>query len=241
MSKGIDISKHNGKIDFTKVKAAGIDFVIIRAGYGKSLTQKDPRFEEYYAGAKAAGLDVGAYWYSYAHTIPEGIAEAECCVAAIKGKRFEYPIYFDLEEKAQLDQGRKFCSELVGTFCSYLEAAGYFAGLYISRSPLQTHITDRVARRYALWIAEYNTKCNYTGSYGMWQYTPQGRIDGISGNVDLDICYVGYPNTIRRAKLNGYRDKKYRIEVGDFDESNAEQELKRLKEHYPYAVMKEVL
>lgn len=241
MSKGIDISKHNGNIDFARVKAAGIDFVIIRAGYGKSLTQKDPRFEEYYAGAKAVGLDVGAYWYSYANTVPEAISEAECCVAAIKGKRFEYPIYFDLEEKSQFDKGRKFCSELVGTFCNYLEAAGYFAGLYISRSPLQTHITDRISRRYALWIAEYNTKCNYTGSYGMWQHTSKGRVDGINGDVDLDICYVGYPAAIKRAKLNGYKEKKYRIEVGDFNESNASKELEHLKKQYSYAVMREVL
>lgn len=241
MSRGIDISKHNGKIDFRKVKAAGIDFVIIRAGYGKSISQKDPMFEEYYAGAKAAGLDVGAYWYSYAVTIPEGVAEAQCCIDVIKGKKFEYPIYFDLEEQRQFDLGRKFCSELVNTFCTYLETAGYFAGLYISRSPLQTHITDHVARRYALWIAEYNAQCKYNGSYGMWQYTSQGKLDGINGAVDLDVCYVGYPAAIKRAKLNGYRDRKYRIEVGDFEETQAMEELERLKVRYPYVCMKEVL
>ena len=241
MVKGIDISKHNGSVNFAKVKAAGIDFVIIRAGYGKHISQKDPRFEEYYAWAKAAGLDVGAYWYSYAATVPEAVAEAQACLEAIKGKKFEYPIYFDLEEQRQFAQGRKFCSELVDTFCQYLEAAGYFAGLYISRSPLQTHITDHVAKRYALWIAEYNSKCNYTGSYGMWQHTAKGRIDGINGDVDLDICYVGYPAVIKRAQLNGYRQKTYRIEVGDFSEDRAMDELMRLKERYAYAVMKEVL
>lgn len=241
MSKGIDVSKHNGHIDFAKVKAAGIDFVIIRAGYGKSITQKDKLFEEHYAGAKAVGLDVGAYWYSYADTIPEGIAEAQACTEALKGKRFEYPIYFDLEEKSQFEQGKKFCSELVGTFCTHLETAGYFAGLYISRSPLQTHITDRISRRYALWIAEYNTKCNYSGSYGMWQHTSQGHVDGIKGNVDLDVCYVGYPTIIKRNKMNGYRDKKYRIEVGDFDDVRAAEEFQKLKALYPYAVMKEVI
>ena len=241
MSKGIDVSKHNGHIDFAKVKAAGIDFVIIRAGYGKSITQKDKLFEEHYAGAKSVGLDVGAYWYSYADTIPEGVAEAQACTEVLKGKRFEYPIYFDLEEKSQFEQGKKFCSELVDTFCKYMEAAGYFAGLYISRSPLQTHISDRIARRYALWIAEYNATCKYSGSYGMWQYTSQGRIDGINGDVDLNVCYVGYPTTIKRAKLNGYREKKYRIEVGDFNEADAITHLEKLKATFPHCVMKEVL
>lgn len=238
--KGIDVSKHNGAIDFNKVKASGMDFVIIRAGYGRHISQKDTRFEEYYAKAKSAGLDVGAYWYSYASTVAEGITEAQTCVEAIKGKRFEYPIFFDLEEQKQFSQGRKFCSELVGNFCSYLEAAGYFAGLYISRSPLQTHITDRVAKRYALWVAEYNATCKYNGSYGMWQYAPNGRVSGISGDVDLDICYIDYPSIIKRAKLNGYKEKKYRIEIGDFDEVKAMEEFQALKKRYSYAVMKEV-
>lgn len=240
MSRGIDISKHNGDIDFAKVKASGIDFVIIRAGYGKVMSQKDPRFEEYYASAKAVGLDVGAYWYSYANTIPEGVAEAQCCLEAIKGKRFEYPIYFDLEEQSQFAQGKKFCSELVNTFCQHLEVAGYFAGLYISRSPLQTHISDRVAKRYALWIAEYNKQCKYSGSYGMWQHTSQGRVDGIKGDVDLDICYVGYPNVIKRAKLNGYKEKTYRIEIGDFEEQKALDEFNKLHALYPHVRMIEV-
>lgn len=244
--KGIDISKHNGNINFAKVKAAGIDFVIIRAGYGKSVSQKDPMFETYYKEAKNAGLDVGAYWFSYSLSPDISKIEAECCVECIKGKKFEYPIYLDLEtdERSKyypFDTGRQNCSKMVDTFCQHLETAGYFAGLYISRSPLQTHITDRIARRYALWIAEYNTKCNYTGSYGMWQHTPSGRVDGINGNVDLDVCYVGYPNTIKKAKLNGYKDKKYRIEVGDFDEVRALEEFEKLKMKYPNAIMKEVL
>ena len=101
--KGIDVSQHQGNIDFGKVKAAGYDFVIIRAGYGKYASQKDPYFEQNYAGAKAAGLNVGAYWYSYADSTANAKLEAEACLQVIKGKTFEYPIYFDLEERSQFN------------------------------------------------------------------------------------------------------------------------------------------
>ena len=95
--KGIDVSQYQQNIDFKKVKASGVDFVIIRAGFGKYANQKDPYFESHYKAAKAAGLKVGAYWYSYAATVAEAKAEAQTCINAIKGKTFEYPIYFDLE------------------------------------------------------------------------------------------------------------------------------------------------
>jgi GH25 family lysozyme M1 (1,4-beta-N-acetylmuramidase) len=137
--KGIDVSQYQQNIDFKKVKASGVDFVIIRAGFGKYANQKDPYFERHYKAAKAAGLKVGAYWYSYAASVEEAKAEAQTCINAIKGKTFEYPIYFDLEERSQFAKGRAFCNSLVKTFCNALEHAGYRAGLYISRSPLQQY------------------------------------------------------------------------------------------------------
>lgn len=206
--KGIDVSQWQGNIDFNKVKASGINFVILRAGYGKYLSQKDPFFEQNYARAKAAGLNVGVYWYSYAKSEADARAEAKICMEAIKGKQFEYPIYFDLEEQSQFSRGTAFCSALVTAFCSELEKAGYFAGLYISRSPLQQYITAEVAKKYALWIAEYNNKCNYGGSYGMWQYTSGGRVNGISGTVDMDECYIDYPKIIKNGGFNGYTKPK---------------------------------
>lgn len=202
--KGIDVSKYQGNVDFAKVKAAGYSFVILNAGYGRYASQKDPCFETNYKNAKAAGLDVGAYWYSYATNVDEAKQEAAVYLEAIKGKQFEYPIYFDLEEQKTFAQGKTVCSNIVKAFCDALEAAGYFAGLYISRSPLQTYITSEVAARYALWIAEYNSKCNYSGSYGMWQYSSTGKVNGVSGNVDMDYCYVDYPATIKAGGYNGY-------------------------------------
>lgn len=201
---GIDVSQWQGNIDFAKVKTAGYDFVIIRAGYGKYDNQKDPYFEQNYSRATAAGLHVGVYWYSYADSIESAKAEAKTCLNVIKGKQFDMPIYFDLEESSQFSKGKTFCDNITTAFCTELENAGYFAGLYISRSPLQQYISSDVAKRYALWIAEYASKCNYSGSYGMWQNSSSYSIPGISGNVDHDICYTDYPTIIKAAGLNGY-------------------------------------
>lgn len=203
--KGIDVSQFQGNIDFGKVKKSGIEFVIIRAGFGRYANQKDPYFESHYKAAKAAGLKVGAYWYSYATSEADAKAEAETCLSIIKGKQFEYPIYFDLEESSQFRKGKSFCDSLVKTFCNALESAGYWAGLYISRSPLQQYISADVAKRYALWVAEYGSRCNYGGTYGMWQNSSAGRVSGISGNVDMDICYIDYPAKIKAAGLNGFK------------------------------------
>lgn len=203
--QGIDVSRHNTITDFRKVKGSGIDFVIIRAGYGREISQKDPQFETNYKNAKAAGLNVGAYWYSYAQSVEEAKIEAKVCLQAIRGKKFEYPIYFDLEENTQLSRGSAFCSALVKAFCGELEKAGYFAGLYMSRYYLQTVISSDVAKRYAVWVAEYNGKCNYSGNYGMWQNSSTWRVNGISGNVDHDYSYIDYPSIIKKKGLNGYK------------------------------------
>lgn len=223
--KGIDVSKWQGNINFTAVKKAGIDFVIIRAGYGRVASQKDPLFERNYTAAKAAGLHVGAYWYSYADSAQDAKKEAALCLEVIKGKTFDFPIYFDLEERDQFAKGKDFCSELVKTFCTELEKAGYFAGLYISRSPLQTHITKEVAERFALWVAEYGPKLNWAGAYGIWQHSSTGRVVGVIGNVDLDTAVVDYPAIIKKGGFNGYpkqnaavsapKYKDYKIIPGD--------------------------
>ena len=208
--KGIDVSRYQGQIDFNAVKKAGIEFVIIQAGYGRSATQKDPFFEINYSRAKAAGLHVGAYWFSYAVDAADAAKEAAACADVIKGKQFDMPIYYDLETEAKsgyypFAKGKAHCSELVKSFCTTLEKAGYFAGLYISRSPLQTHITKEVAERFALWVAEYGPKLNYTGQFGVWQYSATGRVVGVIGEVDLDDAKINYPDIIKKGGFNGYK------------------------------------
>lgn len=201
---GIDVSEHNGSIDWNKVKAAGVKFAILRAGYGRELNQKDKRFEEYYKSAKAAGIPVGVYWYSYAESPEDAKNEARTCLQIIKGKQFEYPIYFDLEERSQFNQGRAACSAMIRNFCNILEDAGYWAGLYMSRSPFTSYCEDDLRTRYALWLAEYGSRLNYEGAVGMWQSSSDGSVSGISGNVDTDYCYVDYPAMIKAAGKNGF-------------------------------------
>ena len=202
--KGIDVSVHNGNIDWNRVKNAGIAFAILRAGYGRVASQKDAKFEQNYAGAKAAGVPVGAYWYSYATTPDEARLEAEVCVSILRGKQFEYPIWFDLEERSALNTGKANCSAMIRAFCEVLEKNGYWVGLYTSRSVLGTHIEDDIKTRYAIWAAEWNSKLNYSGAVGMWQYSDKGRVDGISGNVDLDESYIDYAKLVKEKGFNGF-------------------------------------
>lgn len=204
---GIDVSMHQGEIDFAKVKKAGVKFVIIRCNNWddvKNCVVKDPYFEQNYKNAKAAGLDVGAYYYTWNTTAGGAMDDAALCMKYLSGKKFEYPIYFDLEWQKAFAKGKATCDAMVRAFCDRLEDNGYFAGLYISRIPLQTYISPDVASSYSLWIAEYGAKCNYDGLFGMWQYSDNGRVSGISGDVDLDECYVDYPKIVKEGGFNGY-------------------------------------
>lgn len=191
MYKGIDVSKWQGHIDWPRVK---VDFAIIRAGIS---TSKDVRFEDNYAGATGAGIPVGVYWYLRAMTVEAAHKEAAACIKAISEKKLSYPVYADIEEAAQLKLGRDKLTAIAAAFLEDVEAAGYFVGLYSSKSHLETYFTAEIRERYAIWVAHYGVgKTTYTGRYGMWQYTDKGTVDGITGAVDLDIAYEDYPAII---------------------------------------------
>lgn len=199
---GIDVSEWQGDIDWSRVRT---DFAILRAGYGREVSQKDKKFERNYSGAKANKIPCGAYWYSYAVSEDEARKEASACIEIIKGKQFEYPIYFDVEEQKIFDLGRDKVSKIIEAFCHELEKAGYFAGLYMSAYPLKNYVNDTTRRRYAVWVAHYGvSKPDYNGQYGMWQKSSSGRVEGINGNVDIDECYVDYPAIIKNKGDNGY-------------------------------------
>lgn len=204
---GIDVSQWQGNnIDFNKVKAAGKKFVILRAGYGKYINQKDPTFEGNYKRAKAAGLYVGVYWYSYAKTVADAVAEAKTCLEAIKGKQYELPVYYDFEETSQFAKGKAFCSEAIKAFNQTIAAAGYLPGIYIYRAALQNYVTKEVAEMYELAVAEYASQLHYTGDVGVWQYAgDKGTCPGVSGACDLDKCYKDYPAIVKAKGLNGYK------------------------------------
>lgn len=194
--KGIDVSEHQGIIDWTKVAKAGIDFAIIRAGYGRELGQKDKYFERNYVGAKAAGIKVGAYWYSYANSVERGEQEARTCLKVLEGKTFELPIFFDQEyEKSILALSNKTRTDIVLKFLETVKGAGRKVGLYSSTNFITTKLQVNRLTAYPLWLAEYGSKLHYTGKVWAWQYTSKGRVAGIKGNVDCNHGYFGQTNT----------------------------------------------
>lgn len=202
--KGIDLSKHNGTVNFSAVKNDGYEFVILRAGYGMYDTQKDPKFEENYANAKAVGLHVGSYWYSYAKNLQEATAEAEICLRTIAGKQFDFPIYFDVEDSSQSNLGREMITDMIIAFCERLEQAGYFSGIYANTDWFTNRIDGARTNRFTKWLADYRTNYNNTLPRDIHQYTSSGTVSGISGRVDLNNCTRDFPTQIIGGGFNGY-------------------------------------
>jgi GH25 family lysozyme M1 (1,4-beta-N-acetylmuramidase) len=206
MLKGIDISQWQGSIDWNKVKNQ-VDFVIIRAGYGKYSSQKDPRFEEYYAACERHNIPKGVYWFSYAVSEQEAAQEAEACLECIKGKKFEYPIWFDYEAPSGYEAQRdsNLASVIIDTFCNKVHDAGYYVGLYSYYSLMMDSIPCVTQGKYDIWIAHYGVESTPYTLGKMWQYSGTGVMDGIPGTVDMNYCYIeNYPEIIQKQGLNGY-------------------------------------
>lgn len=214
MSKtmGIDVSHWQGSVDFKKAKAAGVRFVMLNAGYGRFDSQKDERFEENYKRAKAAGLGVGAYWYSYALNEEQALEEAKTFIKAITGKQFDYPVAFDIEDRTQSSLSAEKIGRIITAFCSYLEKQGYYVSLYSYVSFLENKVPASVRAKYDIWVANFDvSKPSYSGTYGMWQYTSSGSISGVTGKCDCDYAYKDYPALMKSLGKNGYpksADKK---------------------------------
>lgn len=201
---GIDVSQWQGTINWSQVKGK-VDFALVRAGYGDTLSypkQVDWQYEANYKGCKANGIPVGVYFYSYATTTAQAEREADSCIALLKGKQFEYPVYYDVEEMSTFRTGKT--NEIIKAFADKLEKAGYFVGIYIFRSAAQSYLSAETRKRYAMAIAEYGDRLNYNDPYGIWQNTSSWSVAGVSGRVDHDYCYVDYPKIIKEAGRNGY-------------------------------------
>lgn len=183
--KAIDVSFCQKDIDFQKVRQSGIEAVIIRAGYGRESSQKDSQFENHYKGAKAAGLKIGAYWYSYADSASGAITEAKACLDCLNGRVLDLPVYFDLEESWQQSFGVNALTKFAENFCDKIKSNGYRAGVYANAYWFNNCLDYQCLRsKYSIWLAQWadshSLKCD------IWQYSDEGRVNGISGNVDLD-------------------------------------------------------
>ena len=193
-AKGMDVSAWQPDIDWSAVKEAGIEFAILRAGYGKHISQEDSTFDYNIQNAQANGIDCGAYWYSYATDVESAIQEAEVCYSVIKDYDFTYPIYFDIEDPSQDNLTTAQISAITEAFCSTLASKGYRVGIYSYTSFLKTKIYKEILDKYDVWVAHFDVSApSYSDDYGMWQYTASGSVDGVPGDVDLDVSYVNYP------------------------------------------------
>ena len=189
--QGIDVSKHQGYIDWQQVKNAGIDFAIIRCGYGANTTsQDDVRWEYNASSCESLGIPYGVYLYSHADNTSEIDGEVKHVLRLLKGHKPTLPVYIDIEENRQFALGGAVLSGFAERFCSQIKKAGYKSGLYTSTSHWNAYFgAFAELPSYYHWVAQYNTSCTYSGRYETWQYSNTGRVSGISGNVDRDIWY----------------------------------------------------
>lgn len=190
-AKCIDISEWNCDINFNKVRNTGVTCVIIRAGYGKDPNQEDNKFQEYYRQAKSAGLNVGAYWYSYATSVDAAKAEVKNCMKTIGGKEFDLPVFLDVEEYRQAVLPRRTLTDIISTFCDGMNSNGFNSGLYSAKSMLvDSAYPDELSNKYLIWLAMPNTSYSDLPSYvDLWQYSWTGSVDGIRNDVDLNYIY----------------------------------------------------
>ena len=209
MLKGIDISYHNGEIDFAKVKSQ-VDFIIMRSGYGtKTIESKEVKFDIYYEEAKKNNIPVGTYWYCYAMTPEEALKEARTFLDKVKGKKFEYPVFYDVEEKNILNTGKENVKNIMKAFLEEVEKNGYLVGIYCSSYYLEHLVDDEIKNKYEIWVAEWNRNIDkptkYQGKWDIWQYTSDGHIDGVqSQRVDLNYSNKNYFEIIKSKGKNGY-------------------------------------
>lgn len=200
---GIDISKHQGDINLAALKDK-VEFVIIRAGYSNSI---DPKFERNYNLCKELGIPVGTYWYSYALNVDAAEKEANTFLNVLKEKQFEYPVYLDMEDADgwKKKHGYNFDNSkaISEAFCSIVEGAGYYTGIYASKSWFDTYLKG--LDRYNKWIAHWsNVSYEDKSGVGMHQYTSKLKLNGYSGNLDGDYAHTDFPTIIKSGGLNGY-------------------------------------
>lgn len=209
MDKGVDVSHHNGTIDWQKAKGTGIGFAMLRACYGwDNDSQIDRQLRSNIQGCDGAGLPYGLYHYSYAKNTQEAEKEAAFFLRVIQGAKPLYPVAFDFEEKEQLALTAEEQLQIIEAFLEKVEAAGYYGMLYMSASPLEQlyrHAPGRISR-FDCWVAHTGvSKPAFSGGYGIWQYSWKGKVDGIGGDVDLNEAYKDYPAIIQAAGKNGWK------------------------------------
>ena len=190
--KGIDVSTFQGDIDWEKVKNAGIDFAVIRCGFGSNIEKyDDAKWKRNADECTRLGIPFGAYLYSYAENTDEAESEAAHALRLLEGYELSLPVYLDLEDNMVAGCSNEVIGQMADVFCTALQDAGYEVGVYANLNWWNNKLTSSVFDNptWHKWIAQWSSECTYNGDYTMWQYTSSGSVDGISGNVDMDIWY----------------------------------------------------
>jgi len=205
MYKGIDISTHNTITNWCNVKAAGIDFAIIREGFGeKSDKQVDAKFHKHIAAAKQHNINCGVYHYSYATSVKSAINEAEFCLENIKDYQLEYPVAFDIEDPSLEKLSTSLRTDICKAFCETIEEAGYYVMIYSSLYWFRDLLKyDELSKKYDIWLAQWNTN-KPSITCGIWQYVSSEKINGCEGLTDVNISYKDYPTIMKTKHLNKF-------------------------------------
>ncbi len=210
--QGIDVSGFQGNIDWESVKRDGIEFAMLRAGYGAG--NPDPQFRRNARECSRLEIPFGVYWFSYAYTARMASQEADYCIDALREYKVQYPVAFDFEQasityarRKGVRVGRSLATQLVEAFCGRVEELGYYAMYYSDLSLLRTLFDEELRRKYSLWYAQY-ARVPAVIDKDIWQYTSSGRVDGIRGRMDRDISYVDFPSLIADKGLNHLDEPK---------------------------------
>ena len=203
VARGIDVSNHQGTVDWNKVKAAGIDFAILKVGpvYGKP----DDSFERNAAECERLGIPYGVYYYSYARSVEDANKEADRTLAWLGGHHPSLPVYYDLEDSYILqdpDFSKDKLTQIAQAFCNRMEDVGFKSGIYANLNWLNNYLNSPSLSGYDHWVAQYNWRCDYAGSYSFWQYSSSGNVPGVNGRCDMNYCFNGSLLNVDDSKMH---------------------------------------
>lgn len=189
--KGIDVSEFQGSIDWDKVKADGIEFAILKVGFGMDITSQDDKYiERNIEECERLNIPYGVYLFSYANTVAKASSEAEHTLRLIAGHKMPMGVWYDIEDNNTSGSvNKETLTNIINTYCNTIKNAGYEVGIYANLNWLENKIEDSVQEKWSVWVAQYNSECQYKKDYVIWQYSSSGKVDGISGNVDMNYFY----------------------------------------------------
>ena len=207
--KGIDVSEFQEEIDWDKVKNDGIEFAILRVGFGMDIKSQDDKYiERNISECERLGIPIGVYLFSYADSITKAGSEAEHTLRLVAGHKLPLGVWYDIEDNDTSGSIEKsYLTQIINKYCGIIKNAGYDVGIYASLSWLNNKIDSSVQKKYPIWVAQYYKECQYDGKYLIWQYSSDGKVSGIAGNVDMNYYYGELDMSIDKDTSNKEENK----------------------------------